>query len=296
MGGYASSLFTNFVNLSAPFGPNSAAPTAPPSSPATASARSSSPRRTIPRPRLAEAPTATGGRDAADAHQRSARGDAQLHHQTPPPGRRPRPQGGSRRRAAADDRGLSAVACPADDATARDLLAEYERLQDELLCRIRPERFDPQRSGRLLGALVEMPSYLDRATDDLPPFEIRYPEHLGGEIIALGSSFPSSWKTPKETILLDRVREHLRLGRKVMVLLRHTGTSELPNRLLQLLARCTPKVAWLDAKKVPPARREIWINENVLAKGVEVFLVNPVAVRTGLNNLVSFSVGRPLRA
>jgi hypothetical protein len=181
------------------------------------------------------------------------------------------------------------VVCPADDTTARDLLAEYERLQDELLARIRRERFDPQRSGRLLGALVEMPSYLDRATDDLPPFEIRYPEHLGGEIIAVGSSFPSSWKTPKETILLDSVREHLRLGCKVMVLLRHTGTPELPNRLLQLLREITPKVAWLDAKKVPPARREIWINENVLAKGVQVFLVNPVAVRTGLNNLVSFS-------
>ena len=44
-----------------------------------------------------------------------------------------------------------------------ELLAEYRRLEVELLRRIRADRFDPERSGRLLGALVELPSYLDRA-------------------------------------------------------------------------------------------------------------------------------------
>jgi hypothetical protein len=52
----------------------------------------------------------------------------------------------------------------------------------------------------------------------------------------------------------------------------------------------TPRAAWLDARKVASAERESWIDEHVLARDVEVLLVNPNAVRTGLNNLVSFSV------
>jgi hypothetical protein len=180
---------------------------------------------------------------------------------------------------------------PEDDPLSLALLAEYERLQEELLTQIRRDRFQPGRSGRLLGALVEMPSYLDRATDDLPPFDIRYPRELGGELVAAGNAFPSSWRTPKETWLLARVAEHLGQGNKVVVFLRHTGTPELPSRLLRLLRGITPNVTWLDAKKVPAARRETWINDNVLARDVQVLLVNPVAVRTGLNNLVSFSAG-----
>jgi SNF2 family DNA or RNA helicase len=136
-----------------------------------------------------------------------------------------------------------------------------------------------------------LPSYLDRATDDLPPFEIRYPKKLGGNLVAVGRAFPSSWKTPKETWLLARVAELLARGEKILVFLRHTGSPELPARLLRLLREVTPSVSWLDAKKVPTATREAWIDENVLKRGVQVLLVNPNAVRTGLNNLVSFSAG-----
>jgi hypothetical protein len=183
------------------------------------------------------------------------------------------------------------LAFPEDDPIAQELLAEYRRIEEKLLCRIRADRFDKERSGRLLGALVEMPSYLDRATDDLPPFELRYPEEVGGKLVALARALPSSWRTPKETWLLARVAELLGRGEKVLVFLRHTGTPELPARLLRLLREVTPRVAWLDAKAVPTARRETWIDEHVLARGVEVLLVNPNAIRTGLNNLVSFSAG-----
>ncbi|HEX3532053.1 MAG TPA: DUF6094 domain-containing protein [Thermoanaerobaculia bacterium] len=183
------------------------------------------------------------------------------------------------------------IAAPDGDPLAGELIAEYERLQDALLDRIRADRFDKDRAGRLLGALVELPSYLDRASDDQAPFEIRYPAALGGELIETATSFPASWRTPKETWLLSRVASFLRRGDKVLVFLRHTGTSELPARLLRLLKEVTPRVAWLDAKKVPTQRREDWIDQNVLAKDVQVLLVNPNAVRTGLNNLVSFSAG-----
>jgi hypothetical protein len=184
---------------------------------------------------------------------------------------------------------LSPLTFPSDDAFAPELYAEYRRLQERLLERIRRDRFDPQRSGRLLGALVEMPSYLDLATDDLPPFEIRYPEHLDSELVALGRAFPASWRTPKEVWLLERVAANLRQGNRVLVFLRHTGTPSLPARLLRLLREVTPRAAWLDAKKVSTADREAWIDENVVGKDVQVLLVNPNAVKTGLNNLVCFS-------
>ena len=78
-------------------------------------------------------------------------------------------------------------------------------------------------------------------------------------------------------------------GEKVLVFLRHTGTPELPARLLRILRPIAPSITWLDAAKVPTAKREAWIDQHVLQKDVQVLLVNPNAVRTGLNNLVSFS-------
>ena len=41
---------------------------------------------------------------------------------------------------------------------------------------------------------------------------------------------------------------------------------------------------------MPTHRREAWIDEHVITKDVKVLPVNPNAVRTGLNNLVGFSI------
>ncbi len=80
-------------------------------------------------------------------------------------------------------------------------------------------------------------------------------------------------------------------GRKVLVFLRHTGSAALPKRLLRLIrAETAGKAAWLDARRVATHRREAWIDEHVIARDVDVLLVNPNAVRTGLNNLVGFSI------
>jgi len=88
---------------------------------------------------------------------------------------------------------------------------------------------------------------------------------------------------------VERVGEVLAGGEKVLVFLRRTGTPEPPRRLLRLLGEVTPRAAWLDTKKVPTGKREAWIDREVHGKGVDVLLVNPNAVRTGLNNLVPFS-------
>ncbi|HLE84720.1 MAG TPA: hypothetical protein VJG13_10315, partial [Thermoanaerobaculia bacterium] len=179
---------------------------------------------------------------------------------------------------------------PERGSRAQELLAEYRRLQGELLERIREDRHDPALAGRLLGGLVELPSYLDRATDDLERFVLRYPESVGGEEIATGRSFPADWRTPKEEWLLEELGRRVAAGERTLLFLRHTG-SRLPRRLLRLVDSVAPGAVWLDTPKVPTARREAWIDRNVNEPGARVLLVNPNAIRTGLNNLVGFSCG-----
>jgi SNF2 family DNA or RNA helicase len=53
-------------------------------------------------------------------------------------------------------------------------------------------------------------------------------------------------------------------------------------------AQCKCRVVILEADKVNSKKREHWIDKHVVKPGIEVLLVNPVAVQTGLNNLVHF--------
>lgn len=183
------------------------------------------------------------------------------------------------------------IACTETETDA-ELLAEYSRLQTNVLERIRQEQFDPDRAGKLLGALVELPSYLDRCTSDLGVYEIVYPA-VGDEpsfILDTGRVFPRNYRTPKERFLLSKLKERLGAGEHTLVFLRHTGSAALPKRLLRLIKRhVTSSCAWLDAKKVPTAKRQQWIEKNVVDKGARVLIVNPNAVRTGLNCLTRFS-------
>jgi hypothetical protein len=175
------------------------------------------------------------------------------------------------------------------DPLAAQLAAEHRRIMDELARQIRKDLYTPL-SGKLWGAMCEAPSYLDRATDDLPPFAVRYPEDAGGAVVAEARSFPASWLTPKERWLVDRLRQHLLDGRNVIVFLRHTGSSGLPRRYQALFRHHLDEPAvFLDATKVPAARREAWLNDQVIRPGRRLLLVNPRAVQTGLNNLVHFS-------
>lgn len=178
---------------------------------------------------------------------------------------------------------------PDGDPRDGEVLFEYERLRNKLLDVIAENRFTSLR-GKLLGALVELPSYLDRCTEDQGPFTVRYPESEGGKLIARARTFPSDYATPKERWLLRELNKRLENNEKVIVFLRHTGTARLPERLLRLIGeQVTHDCAWLNTKKVSTAKRETWINKEILAKGVKILLVNADAVRTGLNNLVTFT-------
>lgn len=168
------------------------------------------------------------------------------------------------------------------------LRAEYRHLQGKLLARIKADRFT-QLDGRLFGALGQLPSYLDRATDDLPRFVVAYPDTVGGALVAEASPLPASYRTPKERWLLAKLRECREQGEKVLLFVTHTGASRLPGRLLELVAEVMPGAVFLDTQKVPAADREAWIDRHVIEKEVPLLLVNPNGVRTGLNNLVAFS-------
>ena len=176
-----------------------------------------------------------------------------------------------------------------DDATDQNLVDEYRRLQDIVLDRIKEERFT-DRSGKLLGTLLEIPSYLDRCTADVGEFVVKYPDSMGLPPIDRGVVFPAEYRTPKERWLITELRRRLEQDENVIVFLRHTGTPHLPNRLMRLVSEeLSIDAVWLDAKKVGAAKRQKWIDAKVLKPGARILFVNPDAVRTGLNNLVTFS-------
>jgi hypothetical protein len=61
-------------------------------------------------------------------------------------------------------------------------------------------------------------------------------------------------------------------------------------RLARLIEQATgEKVPVLYADKVPTAKRQAWIDKNVVSKGARVMVANPLGISTGLNNLVHFS-------
>lgn len=174
----------------------------------------------------------------------------------------------------------------------KELLKRYTALQNALLNRIKKDQFTPNLAGKLFGQLAELPSYLDRSTEDTGncdtgAFEIRYPESVGGDLVAGQVPFAAKHISAKEQWLLDRVKSELAEGRNVLVFSWHV--SLLP-RYAQLLSDATgSKVPILNADKVPTGKRQEWIQKNVIAKRARVMCVNPVAVSTGLNVLTHFS-------
>lgn len=106
---------------------------------------------------------------------------------------------------------------------------------------------------------------------------------------------------PKERRLAEIVRQNMALGRKTLVYVEQSGNRDIRYRLKQAIetwspaglldeggfqALRPPKVGILSADDMSPARREAWIRHNAL--GMDVLIVNPVLVKTGLD-LIMFS-------
>ncbi len=174
----------------------------------------------------------------------------------------------------------------------------YAMLLAKLLKQIKADRFVSGMAGRLFGAMSELPSYLDRCTADTGnnpthTYEVRYPASIGGELVHRAAQLPSSTLLPKERWLLDTIGQETAEGRNVLVFVWHTDSAiGLVARLQHLIAaQCGIPGIYLDAGKVQSGKREAWIDREVADKRRKVLLVNPVAVQTGLNNLVHFSTG-----
>jgi SNF2 family DNA or RNA helicase len=91
---------------------------------------------------------------------------------------------------------------------------------------------------------------------------------------------------PKEKWVIETIRTELSENRKVILFTWHTN---LVPRMARLLRDNGFTVAILESTKVPAQKREEWIDNNVLKKNIDILISNPVAVQTGLNNLVYFS-------
>lgn len=174
----------------------------------------------------------------------------------------------------------------------QEVLSRFEVLRQALVSRIKEDQFDPELAGKLFGQLAELPSFFDRTTADTGnttsgDYSIRYPDSVGGEVIAQQAAFPASTVSPKEEWMLDRIEAELAEGRNVLVFSWHVA---LMPRLARLITeRIGDKVPILHSDKVSTGKRQEWITKQVVNKGARILLANPVAVQTGLNNLVHFA-------
>jgi len=190
-----------------------------------------------------------------------------------------------------------------EDKKAQELLTANRELQRKVVEAIRYDMLNsPELVGKLWGAMSELVFYPDLASVDSGnqaaaegkrTYQVCYPENCGGGLVALGKVFPAYHITPKERWMLDKIREELAEGRKVLVFLRHTGQGgHLVKRLTRLIKEeLGETAAYLDSAKVSTKTREAWIDREVIGRGCKVLLLNPNTVKTGLNNLVWFSTG-----
>lgn len=173
-----------------------------------------------------------------------------------------------------------------------EITKRFKRLQRIIVDQIKRDQFIPERSGKLFGQLAELPSYLDRATADTGntengDYEIRYPESIGSELVTYQEALDANTVLPKEQWLLETVEREINEGRNVLVFSWHVNL--LP-RLARLISNAIDiHVPILYADKVPTGKRQDWITKQVVAKNARVMVTNPVAIQTGLNNLIHFS-------
>jgi len=92
---------------------------------------------------------------------------------------------------------------------------------------------------------------------------------------------------PKETRLIEIIKENIAQGKKTLVFAEQTGTRDIRSRLVQILEENIPGIRAKFLKtSIKPAKREAWINQH--APHLDVLISNPKLVETGLD-LVMFS-------
>lgn len=161
-------------------------------------------------------------------------------------------------------------------------------------------RFQPLLAGRLFGAITGLLAYPDLAFEE---YTVRWPDGVPvcqvkdlmigpGYPVATVPAIDPTTLLPKEAAFLNKLSEQLGQDRGVLALPVHRETLD---RLEWVLDQAGIEAAVLRADKVAPSKREGWIDTHLNGTGGRgarrrrVLLVNPTAVQTGLNNLVSLA-------
>ncbi len=185
-----------------------------------------------------------------------------------------------------------------------------DRLWHALHQQIRTDRFREGLSGKLWGQMIQLASYPDRSSADTGNvgeerkarrFQIAYPADMknaegeplleSGRVICDVPGISSEELGAKEKWMVALVNEQIARGRNCLIYVWHTsrdsGMLERIARIITRHCRTVPEI--LEAQKVQAKKRQAWIDANVIRPQRQVLIVNPVAVMTGLNNLVHFS-------
>ena len=112
----------------------------------------------------------------------------------------------------------------------------------------------------------------------------RDPEN--GELIASVPPLDRDKEYPKETELIELVKQEKAAGRKVMVFATHTMTRDITERMKEALERNHIRTAVLKSNTTAPDKRAKWI-ETAVQQGLDVLICHPKLVQTGLN-LIQF--------
>lgn len=162
-----------------------------------------------------------------------------------------------------------------------ELSEAYEELEKALRSAMAENRGNKSLMSVLLNALLLYPDHpygfdeiwaraFDPATKEYYKFLVARPQELRQDVVY-----------PKESSLIEDVRNELRQGRRCQVYATYTGEKDVNGRLEQVLSAAGLRVAVLRAS-VPTQKREEWY-ERQLDSGVEVVVCHPKLVETGLD-------------
>ena len=154
----------------------------------------------------------------------------------------------------------------------------YDALEAELVQALK----DTLRKGskRLLGtyltALLHYP--------DAPYKGERVFDPKTGELLCAAPPLDADTLYPKEAELLGLCQAERAAGRRVIVYVQGMERRDITARLHGLLSHAGLRTAVLKSSAVEARKREAWVQDRVKA-GVDVLVVNPKAVQTGLDLL-----------
>lgn len=117
------------------------------------------------------------------------------------------------------------------------------------------------------------------------PSRQRTIEDPDGNVILVTPPYPESMRTPKEEAVLNAIRKELDNGRRVLLYIQMTATTDITPRWEAMLKEAGIKTAICRADT---NKREEWF-ANQVAKGVQVVMVHPRRVALGLD-LIDFPV------